>query len=296
MAVKKKTVAKKAVAKKAVVKKTAAKKTAKKAVAKKAVAKKAVAKKAVAKKAVAKKAVAKKAVAKKAVAKKAAPKKSTAKKTTVKRVAKKASVRSTGISNTRIEFAPPLVAPVVTKPAPTPSQNASGRVVFLVLAGIVILGAIVWSKSAGMSSEDESPTPAASISQSAEPTESATAEPTESATAEPTESATAEPTESAVAVTGDRAPRKFVAIKNADGLSLRWVEPTSAADLTGYNVEIRSNGAGDWSTIATVPTNQFSQEVTKVSDSGWTQFRVSSVYDNGDIVAATIFGIPGEFQ
>jgi len=264
VAVKKKTVAKKAVAKK-----TATKRTAKKSVAKKTVAKK-----------TAKKAVAKKAVAKKTVAKKAAPKKSTAKKTTVKRVAKKASVRSTGISNTRIEFAPPLVAPVVTKPAPTPSQNASGRVVFLVLAGIVILGAIVWSKSAGMSSEDESPTPAASISQSAEPTESATAE----------------PTESAVAVTGDRAPRKFVAIKNADGLSLRWVEPTSAADLTGYNVEIRSNGAGDWSTIATVPTNQFSQEVTKVSDSGWTQFRVSSVYDNGDIVAATIFGIPGEFQ
>ena len=249
------------------------------AVKKKTVAKKSVAKKTVAKK-TAKKAVAKKAVAKKAVAKKAAPKKSTAKKTTVKRVAKKASVRSTGISNARIEIAPPPVAPEATKPVATPSQSTSGRVVLLVLAGIVILGAIVWSKSAGTSSDDETATPATSISQSAEPTESATAE----------------PTESAVAIANVDAPTKFVALKSADGLKLRWVGPTATDGLTGYNVEIRANGVGDWSVIATVPADQLTQNVVKSSDSGWTQFRVSSVYSDGQVASATVFGIPGEFM
>ena len=274
MAVKKKTVAKKAVAKKTVAKKAVAKKTATKRTAKKSVAKKTVAKK------TAKKAVAKKAVAKKAVAKKAAPKKSTAKKTTVKRVAKKASVRSTGISNARIEIAPPPVAPEATKPVATPSQSTSGRVVLLVLAGIVILGAIVWSKSAGMSSDDETATPVPSISQSAEPTESATAE----------------PTESAVVIANVDAPTKFVALKSADGLKLRWVGPTATDGLTGYNVEIRANGVGDWSVIATVPADQLTQNVVKSSDSGWTQFRVSSVYSDGQVASATVFGIPGEFM
>ena len=274
MAVKKKTVAKKAVAKKTVAKKAVAKKTATKRTAKKSVAKKTVAKK------TAKKAVAKKAVAKKAVAKKAAPKKSTAKKTTVKRVAKKASVRSTGISNARIEIAPPPVAPEATKPVATPSQSTSGRVVLLVLAGIVILGAIVWSNSAGMSSDDETATPVPSISQSAEPTESATAE----------------PTESAVVIANVDAPTKFVALKSADGLKLRWVGPTATDGLTGYNVEIRANGVGDWSVIATVPADQLTQNVVKSSDSGWTQFRVSSIYSDGQVASATVFGIPGEFM
>ena len=273
MAVKKKTIAKKAV-----VKKTAAKKTAKKAVAKKTTAKQSV------KKAVAKKTT-KKAVAKKAAPKKAAPKKATAKKTTVKRVAKKASIRSTALDSSRIEIAPPLVAPplvapAATKPVATPSQSTSGRVVLLVLAGIVILGAIVWSKSAGMNSDDEAATPAPSISQSAEPTESATAE----------------PTESAVAIANVDAPTKFVALRSADGLKLRWVRPTATDGLTGYNVEIRANGVGDWSVIATVPADQLTQDVVKSSDSGWTQFRVSSVYSDGQIASATVFGIPGEFM
>ncbi|MCX6440474.1 MAG: fibronectin type III domain-containing protein [Actinobacteria bacterium] len=66
--------------------------------------------------------------------------------------------------------------------------------------------------------------------------------------------------------------------------------------MTGYNVEIRANGAGDWTTIATVPADQLSQNVTKNSDTGWTQFRVSSVYSDGQSASATVFGIPGEFK
>jgi hypothetical protein len=303
VAVKKKSAAKK-VAKKApakrVVKKTAKKSVAKKSVAKKKIAKKAPAKR-VAKKSVAKKSVAKKAPAKR-VAKKAVAKKTVAKKAPAKRATKKSAAtpvtQLVSVSTTPVApkptppeskpVAPKLEAPkpVAPKPVATPKQNTSSRVVFLVIAGIVILAAIVWSKSG--TDGDESATPTPSMSQSAEPTESATAE--------PTESATAEPTESAVAVVAVEAPSKFVALNSSDGLKLRWVAPMAVDGLTGYNVEVRMNGVGDWMTIATVPVDQLTQNVTKNSDSGWTQFRVSSVYSDGQIASSAVFGIPGEFK
>ena len=284
MAVKKKSAAKK-VAKKAPAKR-AVKKTAKKSVVKKKVAKKAPTKKATAKRVV-KKSVAKKSVAKKATAKKSVAKK-VAKKAPAKRAVKKSSAPAVvAVSTTPVApVAPKPVAPVAPKPVATPKQSTSGRVVFLVVAGIVILAAIVWSKSADKSDDEASPTP--SISQSAEPTETATTEPTESATAEPTESATA--------VTAVEAPSKFVALKSADGLKLRWIAPTAVDGLTGFNVEVRANGMGDWVTIATVPADQLTQNVTKSADAGWTQFRVTSVYSDGQVASATVFGIPGEFK
>ena len=284
VAVKKKSTAKK-VAKKAPAKR-AVKKTAKKSVVKKKVAKKAPTKKATAKRVV-KKSVAKKSVAKKATAKKSVAKK-VAKKAPAKRAVKKSSAPAVvAVSTTPIApVAPKPVAPVAPKPVATPKQSTSGRVVFLVVAGIVILAAIVWSKSADKSDDEASPTP--SISQSAEPTETATTEPTESATAEPTESATA--------VTAVEAPSKFVALKSADGLKLRWIAPTAVDGLTGFNVEVRANGMGDWVTIATVPADQLTQNVTKSADAGWTQFRVTSVYSDGQVASATVFGIPGEFK
>ena len=288
VAVKKKSAAKK-VAKKAPAKRVV-KKTAKKSVAKKSVAKKKIAKKAPAKR-VAKKAVAKKAVAKKAPAKRVA-KKAVAKKAPAKRVAKKSAAKPVtqlvSVSTTPLppKPTPAEIKPLAPKPVAAPKQSTSGRVVFLVVAGIVILAAIVWSKSGNES--DEGATPAPSISQSAEPTESATAE--------PTEPATAEPTESAAPVVAVEAPSKFVALKSGDGLKLRWVAPSAVEGLTGYNVDVRANGAGDWVTIATVPADQLTQNVMKSSDTGWTQFRVSSVYSDGQVASAAVFGIPGEFK
>lgn len=269
----------------AVKKKSAAKKTAKKAPAKRVVkktAKKSVAKKSVAKKKIAKKAPAKR-VAKKAIAKKA-PAKRGAKKAPAKRAVKKSTTnpvsRLVSVSTTPMppKPAPAEIKPVVPKPVAAPKQSTSGRVVFLVIAGIVILAAIVWSKSG--TERDEAATPTPSISQSAEPTESATAE----------------PTESAVPVVAVEAPTKFVALNSTDGLKLRWVAPSAVDGLTGYNVEVRANGAGDWVVIATVPGDQLTQNVTKSSDSGWTQFRVSSVYSDGQIASSAVFGIPGEFN
>jgi len=281
VAVKKKSTAKK-VAKKAAAKRVI-KKTAKKTVAKKRVAKKAAAKRVVkktAKKTVAKKRVAKKAVAKKRVAKKAAAKR-VVKKTAKKRVAKKAPAKRVA-KKSAVRVAAPRVAvtttPTAPKPVAAPKQGTSGRVIFLVVAGIVILAAIVMSQSGSKSDDGATPTP--SMSQSAEPTESATAE----------------PTEPAAQVAAVEAPSKFVALTSADGLKLRWIAPMATDGLTGYNVEVRANGAGDWMVIATVPADQLTQNVTKSGDMGWTQFRVTSVYSDGQSASATVFGIPGEFK
>jgi hypothetical protein len=173
---------------------------------------------------------------------------------------------------------PVVAAPVAQKPVAAPKQSTSNRTAWFVVIGIAVLVAIVWSKSAGTDSDDGA-APAPSISQSAEPS----AEPSA------TES-------TGTAVTAVEAPTKFVALKSADGLKLRWIAPTAVDGLTGYNVEIRANGKGDWTVIATVPADQLTQNVTKASDSGWTQFRVSSVYSDGQTASATAFGIPGEFK
>ncbi len=264
-------------------KKSAAKKKApaKKAVAKKAVAKKRTAKKAVAKRSVAKKTAKKSAVkktAKKAVAKKAVAKKKVAKKAPAKRVVKKAAVAVTSAPKpaaVATPAKPAIVAPA--KPASAPKQSTSTRTAWFVVIGIAALAAIVWSQSSSNDSDDAAPAP--SMSQTAEPS------------ATPSESE--EPTEAVAAV---EAPTKFVALKSEDGLKLRWLAPSAVEGLTGYNVEIRANGTGDWTVIATVPADQLTQNVTKASDSGWTQFRVSSVYSDGQTAPATAFGIPGEFN
>ena len=271
----------------AVKKKSAAKKVVKKAPAKKASAKKAVAKKSVAKKKTTAKRAVKKSVAKKAPAKKAAVKKvakKSAAKRTVKKSAKKAAAPKSSAPRVTVTSARPLapVAPIVAKPAvaakpvAAPKQGASGRVVFAVVVGIVLLAMIVWSKSG--SEGDDAATPSPSMSQSADPSTSAS------------------PTETATPIANIEAPSKFVALKSADGLTLRWVAPTATEGLTGYNVEIRTSGTGDWTIIATVPADQLTQSVTKISDTDWTQFRVSSVYSDGQTAPANAFGIPGEFK
>ena len=269
VAVKKKSAAKKKVAKKAPARKAVAKKS----VAKKSAAKKKTTAKRAVKKSVAKK-TAKKAPAKKAAAKKVAKKKTAAKRP-VKKSAKKAAAPRVTVTSSR-PVAAPVKAAVPAKPTAAPKQGASGRVVFAVLVGIVLLAMIVWSKSG--TDSDDGAAPAPSMSQSAEASESAS------------------PEETTAAVATIEAPSKFVALKSADGLNLRWVAPMATEGLTGYNVEIRANGTGDWTTIATVPADQLTQAVTKSGDAGWTQFRVSSVYSDGQSAPATVFGIPGEFK
>jgi hypothetical protein len=278
------------------VKKSTTKRVVKKASKKAPAKKKAVAKKSVAKKSTAKKRVAKKAVAKKRVAKKSAVKK-TAKRTT-KKVAKKSSAKKSsastfvvppvprgGIStSSRVNVSTTPVAAKSTstpKPSAAPKQGTSKTVLGAVVVGVILLAIIVWSQSGSGDDDGAMPTPPA------------TAEATPEATTEPTAEAT--PTEEVAPVAAVEAPSKFVALNSAEGLTLRWIAPTATDGLTGYNVEIRANGKGDWNVIATVPADQLTQSVTKSDTSGWTQFRVTSVYADGQSASATVFGIPGVF-
>ena len=268
----KKAPAKKAVAKKkAAAKKPAAKKTIKKAAAKKP-AKKAVAKKRVAKKAAVKK-VAKKAAPKKRVVKKAAAKKSSA-----------ASVRVPAVPVT--SSAPRVSAPVAPAhpatpaPAAKPQQGASSRVVMAVIVGIALLAFVVWSQSSSKN-DDAAPMPTASASTEASSTAEASASPSESASM-------------GAAVSTIEAPLKFVALGTATGIKLRWFAPAATDGLTGYLVEIGPNGK-TWQSVATLPVDQTTLEMAK-SDGGWTQFRVSSVYSDGQVAPAKIFGLPGQYK
>ena len=239
--------------------------------------------------------VAKKSVARKSTTKKVA-KKSTARKSAVKKSAKKSSARkSTKKSSRRVTSVDRLVVPAVpvggargrvdvsTAPAPraaaksvsfdnNPKQGASSRVVAIVVVGIVLLAILVWSQSGKDSDDGAAPT-------------------TPSATATMTE----EPTSPAEPVGTVEAPSAFVALRSADGMNLRWKAPMATDGLTGFNVELKPAGA-DWSVVATTGPTELTHAVTLTSSDSWTQFRVTSVYADGQTASAKIFGLAGQYK
>ena len=239
--------------------------------------------------------VAKKSVARKSTTKKVA-KKSTARKSAVKKSAKKSSARkSTKKSSRRATSVDRLVVPdvpvggargrvdVSTVPAPraaaksvsfdnNPKQGASSRVVAIVVVGIVLLAILVWSQSGKDSDDGAAPT-------------------TPSATATMTE----EPTSPAEPVGTVEAPSAFVALRSADGMNLRWKAPMATDGLTGFNVELKPAGA-DWSVVATTGPTELTHAVTLTSSDSWTQFRVTSVYADGQTASAKIFGLAGQYK
>lgn len=296
MAVKKAT-AKKSVAKKAATKKSAPKKAASRAT----TTKKATLKKVTAKKAAVKKSAVKK-TAKKSVAKKAAVKRPAKK--AVKRIASKKSVETIVIPEAPIVAQRSARVEIVTTPAPisvasTPSPTlppasaemrpmpekkpgASGRVIFAVVVGIILLGLIVWAKG-NNSNKDVKANP--------KPTATASATPTPTDSASPTPSAT----DTSATITSHEAPQGVVAHYTSTGATIFWKAPTAVDGLTGYNVEI-SVSNGPWKLISTVPAAQLSLDVKKVSTAGWTSFKVSSVYSDSETVAAKAFGLPGTYS
>jgi hypothetical protein len=269
-------VKKKPAAKKAAVKKSAAKKS----VAKKSTAKKAVAKKTVKKSAV-KKSAAKKTVKKSAV-KKSAAKKTVKKSATKKRATSAASVvippvpSSSSLGAARVDVS--STPKVASKSAPAkpstsssaPKQGASGKVLAAIIVGIILLAVVVVTRP-DSGSDDAAPAPVAS--ESAMPT------------AEPTAEATSAP----VAVV--EAPRNAV-INWKDTaqtiMTLTWKAPEATEGLVGYKVEASING-GEWVVKSEVPATQLAYDFTKVSEDGATSFRVSTVYSDGQEVAAKSF-------
>ena len=265
----------------------AVKKTAKKSSAKKS------AKKSVARKSTAKRSVKK--VAKKSTARKSAVKKS-AKKSSARKTTKKSSRRATSVDRLVVPAVPVGGArgrvDVSTAPAPRaaaksvtfdnkPKQGASNRVVAIVVVGIVLLAILVWSKSGKTGDDAAAPS-----------TPSATATSTPSDTSTP---ATEEPTTPAEPVGTVEAPSAFVALRSADGMNLRWKAPMATDGLTGFNVELKPAG-GDWAVVATTGPTELTHAVALTSSDSWTQFRVTSVYADGQTASAKIFGLAGQYK
>lgn len=172
-------------------------------------------------------------------------------------------------------------APASTPKTPAKKSNSSG-ILFLVIAGIVLLAIFALSNTS--SDNDAAPKPT--------PSESVTDEPTEEPTEEPSE----EPTESASGSFTYEAPSKFVAINNASGgVTLRWVAPTATEGLTGYLVSISYN-AVDFIEVATVPADQLKLDVAKVGDEGGTQFFIQSVYSDGTKADGAKFALKGKYE
>jgi hypothetical protein len=244
--------------------KKVAKKAAKKAPAKKA-AKKAV-KKAPAKK-VAKKAAVKK-VAKKAPVKKAAAKKKVAKKAPAKRAAAKKTAPAVAVSSAPVAKA----VEVKSAPAAAKKQGGSNRVVLAVVIGILALGAIVFSKGSDSTTETATPTETTAPSAEATPTES---------------------TSGSVSTTA--APLGIVAHYTADGATIFWNATTATDGLKGYSVEISSNG-GAFSEAATVGTEVTKFDITKTDTAGWSSFKISAVYNDGQKAEGKVFGLPGQYK
>ena len=215
---------------------------------------------------------------------KRAPKKAAAKRP-AKRSSKKASSRN-DLSKIVIPPVPTRGATSVSsttapaKSASAPAAQApakkSNNVLFLVIAGVVLLAIFALTNS---SSDDDDAMPT--------PTETVSEEPS----AEPSESESEEP-----AITAYEAPTGFVAIRNASGgVTLRWKAPAASDGLTGYAVSVSYN-AVDFVEVSTVGADQLSFDIALASDEGGTQFLLQSVYSDGTKVDAAKFSLKGKYQ
>ncbi len=237
---------------------------------------------------------AKKKAAKKSAAKKSSAKRSVkkvAKRSTAKRSAKK-SVKKKSKSTARYSIpSVPVsgssrssVSTISTTPKPSSSSSYASKstksseagsskgIVIAVVLGILILAIAVISRGSDSESTTVTPTPAAS--ESVAPTE--------------------EPTSAPLAA--HEPPVGIVSIYNATGATVNWKAPAASEGITGYNIELRDNGVGEWKLVATVPATQFKQQIVKNDETGWVQVKVSTVYSDGVVSEGKIHGLPGSWS
>ena len=240
---------------------------------------------------------AKKKAAKKSAAKKSSAKRSVkkvAKRSTAKRSAKK-SVKKKSKSTARYSIpSVPVsgsgrssVSTISTTPKPnsgsyssksTKSSDAgsSKGIVIAVVLGILILAIAVISRGSDSESTTVTPTPVASESVA------------------PTEEPTTDPTSAPLAA--HEPPAGIVSLYNATGATVNWKAPAASEGITGYNIELRTNGAGEWKLVATVPATQFKQQIVKNDETGWVQVKVSTVYSDGVVSEGKVHGLPGSWS
>ena len=237
---------------------------------------------------------AKKKAAKKSAAKKSSAKRSVkkvAKRSTAKRSAKK-SVKKKSKSTARYSIpSVPVsgsgrssVSTISTTPKPSSGSSYSSKstkssdagsskgIVIAVVLGILILAIAVISRGSDSESTTVTPTPAAS--ESVAPTE--------------------EPTSAPLAA--HEPPAGIVSLYNATGATVNWKAPAASEGITGYNIELRDNGVGEWKLVATVPATQFKQQIVKNDETGWVQVKVSTVYSDGVVSEGKVHGLPGSWS
>ncbi len=242
---------------------------------------------------------AKKKAAKRSTAKRSSAKRSvkkTAKRSSVKRAVKKSAKRSKKASVRYSIPAVPVsgssrssVSTISTTPRPasgggystkssskSSDSGSSKGIVAAVVVGILVLAVVVISQNSSNEATTVTPTPAASESEA------------------PTTAPSAEP--SGAPLANHEAPVGIVSLYNAEGATVNWKAPAASEGITGYNVSLRTNGAGEWKLVATVPATQFKQQITKGGGEGWAQVQVSTVYSDGEVVDGKIHGLPGSWS
>ena len=242
---------------------------------------------------------AKKKAAKRSTAKRSSAKRSvkkTAKRSSVKRAVKKSAKRSKKASVRYSIPAVPVsgssrssVSTISTTPRPasgggystkssskSSDSGSSKGIVAAVVVGILVLAVVVISQNSSNEATTVTPTPAASESEV------------------PTTAPSAEP--SGAPLANHEAPVGIVSLYNAEGATVNWKAPAASEGITGYNVSLRANGAGEWKLVATVPATQFKQQITKNDETGWVQVQVSTVYSDGEVVAGKVHGLPGSWS
>ena len=241
-------------------------------------------------------------------AKKKAAKRSTAKRSTAKRSVKKSAKRSTAKRSVKksakrskkssVRYSIPAVpvsgssrssvSTISTTPravsgggysakstSKSSNSGSSKGIVAAVVVGILVLAVVVISNNSSNEATTVTPTPAASESEA------------------PT-TPSAEP--SGAPLANHEPPVGIVSLYNAEGATVNWKAPAASEGITGYNISLRANGAGEWKLVATVPVTQFKQQITKSGDEGWAQVQVSTVYSDGVVADGKIHGLPGSWS
>ena len=198
-----------------------------------------------------------------------------------------------------IDSKPPAPASTsVPTTGPAPIEKSSSRVVLWVVVGVVLIAILVVARNhkASTSTPTSTPTPVASASSTPSDTSSPTSMTT--ASAEPSSVSTPASTPATTptaAPASDLAPVGIVAHYNATGATIYWYPADKNNAPTTYNVEAASDG-GAFKLIATVPATQLTLNVTETSSDGWTSFKISAVYADGNTVAGKVFGLPGQYN
>jgi hypothetical protein len=99
----------------------------------------------------------------------------------------------------------------------------------------------------------------------------------------------------APATAGHEAPVGIVAHYTPAGATIFWKAPAASTGIANYNIEI-SKAGGAFTLISTVPASQLSLDITKSDTAQWSSFKISTVYEDGTVVAGKVFGLPGQWK